>query len=76
MHRPWMDWDAAAHRHDPAAIAGRVFGGLAHLGRLRATLPSLHAAVESEPLDCGVAGLLVLVVLGVVHLRKMHHHTA
>lgn len=60
MHRPWMDWDAAAHRHDPAAIAGRVFGGLAHLGRLRATLPSLHAAVESEPVDCGVAGLLVL----------------
>lgn len=60
LHRPWMDWDAAAQRTDPQTIVGRIFGGLAHLGRLRGQLPSLHAAVESEPLDVGASGLLVL----------------
>ncbi|MFN8078022.1 MAG: alpha-amylase family protein [Kineosporiaceae bacterium] len=60
LHRPWMDWHAAAQRTDPTTVAGRIFGGVRHLGRLRAQLPSLHAAVESEPVDVGAGGLMVL----------------
>jgi len=60
-HRPWMDWQAAAARHDPGTVEGRVFAGLAHLARVRASCPSLHAGVESQPVDLGpdaVLGLL------------------
>jgi len=60
LHRPWMDAEAAARRHDPTTVGGRVFAGLAHLARLRARMPSIHAAVESQPVDVGSGGLLVL----------------
>lgn len=61
VHRPRMDWALAEQRHDPATVPGRVFAGLRHLAAVRAGLPSLHAAVESVPLDVGndaVLGLL------------------
>ena len=28
MHRPLMDWDAAARRHDPGSLEGRVFAAI------------------------------------------------
>ena len=31
MHRPAMDWDAAARRHDPATVEGRLWAGLREL---------------------------------------------
>lgn len=61
MHRPAMPWDAAERRGDPASLEGRVFSGLAHLGRVRAGLASLHAAVESRPVDAGNPCVLALV---------------
>ncbi|MFZ0158388.1 MAG: alpha-amylase family protein [Kineosporiaceae bacterium] len=60
LHRPRMPWDVADQRHTEGSLAARVFAGLAHLGRLRARLDALHAAVESEPVDVGVPGLLAL----------------
>ncbi|MGV9711260.1 amylosucrase [Gordonia sp. NPDC003424] len=51
LHRPAMPWETVADRHDPTTVAGRVFAGLRHLGRVRAALPSLHASVESAPID-------------------------
>jgi len=60
LHRPRMPWDVAERRHDPDSIEGRIFRGLTHLARVRAGLPSLHAAVESQPLDVGVTGVLGL----------------
>ncbi len=60
LHRPRMRWDLAEQRTDPTTVPGRIFAGLAHLGRLRSTLPGLHAAVEAEPVDVGVPGLLAL----------------
>jgi amylosucrase len=60
-HRPRLPWDVAEQRHDETTVTGRVFTGMRHLARVRAGLPSLHAAVESEPLDAGndaVLGLL------------------
>jgi amylosucrase len=61
LHRPTMPWPAAERRHDPTSVEGRIFAGLRHLGRVRARLPALHAAVESIPVDVGnpaVLGLL------------------
>ncbi len=47
-HRPRLDWDRAALRHDLRTVPGRVFGGLAHLARVRAGLPQLHASAPSS----------------------------
>jgi amylosucrase len=60
LHRPWMDWDAAERRHDPASVEGRVFAGIRHLARVRASMPALHAAVEAEPVDVGNGAVLAL----------------
>jgi amylosucrase len=53
IHRPWMRWDAAARRHDPAAVEGRLFGGLARLVGIRRGLRQLHAAAPLDVLDLG-----------------------
>ncbi|MBM6400378.1 alpha-amylase family protein [Phycicoccus sp. MQZ13P-5] len=52
-HRPRLDWSRAAARHDPSTVAGRVFGDLVALVRARASLPHLHASVETRigPVD-------------------------
>ena len=60
-HRPPMDWAAAGRRHDPTSVEGRIFAGLSHLARVRAGCASLHAGVESQPVQVGsdtVLGLL------------------
>ena len=53
LHRPWMDWDAAARRHDPAAVEGRLFAGLRALIAARRERPALHAGGAVEPVDTG-----------------------
>ncbi|WP_300008435.1 alpha-amylase family protein [Pseudonocardia sp.] len=51
MHRPFFDDAAAARRHDPATVEGRVFGWFRALTTTRADLPALHAGGESAVLD-------------------------
>jgi amylosucrase len=53
MHRPPMDWAAAARRTDPAALEGRVFGRLQRLGEVRRALPALRGGAECTVLDVG-----------------------
>jgi amylosucrase len=60
LHRPWMPWDAIERRHHPDTVEGRVFAGLRHLVRVRASMPALHAAVESAPVDAGTRSVLAL----------------
>ena len=48
VHRPVMNWERAAERHDPATTAGRMYGGLRGLIGARKRLPHLHASVEAE----------------------------
>jgi amylosucrase len=43
MHRPVMDWDAAARRHDPATVEGRLWAGLRTLVALRRGTRAAHA---------------------------------
>ena len=39
MHRPAMDWEAAARRHDPATVEGRLWAGLQRLIAARRATP-------------------------------------
>ena len=57
-HRPRLDWHLAQRRHDPASVEGRVFQGVAHLGRVRAGLAHLHASVPARVLDLSDPGVL------------------
>lgn len=57
--RPVLDDAAVASRHDPETIAGRVFGDLAHMARVRASLPQLGAEVRSVVAPVDDDGVLV-----------------
>ncbi|SDY86297.1 amylosucrase [Modestobacter sp. DSM 44400] len=59
MHRPAMDWAAAARRHDPATLEGRVFARLCRLGEVRRSLPALRGGAEPRVLDAGSDRMLV-----------------
>jgi amylosucrase len=48
MHRPLMDWDAAARRHDPDSIEGRVFAAITGLADARRSLLALRSGGRTE----------------------------
>lgn len=50
MHRPYFDDAAAARRHNPVTVEGRVFGWFRALVRTRSGLQAMHAAGESAVL--------------------------
>jgi amylosucrase len=53
MHRPPMDWAAAARRHDPTTVEGRVFAGIRRLAAARSTQLALRSTWPSDVLDVG-----------------------
>jgi amylosucrase len=59
LHRPPMDWEAAARRHDPSTLEGRVFGRLCRLGEARRSLPALRGGAEPVVMDAGSDRVLV-----------------
>jgi amylosucrase len=48
MHRPPMDWTAAARRHDGTTLEGRVFGWMRRLVAARLDLLALRTGGERE----------------------------
>jgi len=48
MHRPLMDWDLAARRHDPGSLEGRVFAAIRRLGDARRSLLALRGGGRTE----------------------------
>jgi amylosucrase len=60
-HRPRLDWTRAVARHDLRTVPGRVFSGLAHLARVRAGLPQLHASAATTVLQDTDDGVLAVV---------------
>ncbi|MEV6631126.1 alpha-amylase family protein [Actinoplanes sp. NPDC051470] len=48
MHRPPMDWPAAARRHDPSTVEGRVFAAMKSLSAARKGLDALRTGGEIE----------------------------
>jgi amylosucrase len=61
VHRPWMDWDAAARRRDPRSIEGRIFTGLQHLIATRRSLPSLEGSAATEIVDLAHPPILTFI---------------
>ena len=57
-HRPRLDWTIADRRGDLRTTTGRAFAGLAHLAKVRAGLPHLHASVASQVLPVDGGGVL------------------
>jgi len=53
LHRPRMDWAAAARRTDPTTVEGRIFGGLRAIIDARRASPELHAGYPLEIVDSG-----------------------
>jgi len=60
VHRPAMRWDLAERRSQPGTVEHRVWHALRHASAVRAALPGLDAAVETEILDPVNPGVLVL----------------
>ena len=61
IHRPAMDWELAALRHDGSTVPGRIFGSLRWLVETRRRLPQLHASVPLEVVDTGSRALFAFV---------------
>ena len=50
MHRPRMDWEAAARRKEPDSVEGRVFVEFRRLVAARQRTPALHGSGPARPL--------------------------
>lgn len=50
LHRPEMDWEAAAQKENEKTISGRLFQRLSHLIAVRKRRPELHSGSPSEPI--------------------------
>jgi amylosucrase len=53
VHRPRMDWEAAARRHEPGTTQHRLFRGLQAMVHARKHTPHLHAVTTTEVFDTG-----------------------
>ncbi|OYO03498.1 alpha-amylase family glycosyl hydrolase [Enemella evansiae] len=53
LHRPPLDWAAAARRFDPTTAECRIFSGLANLVEARRRTPQLHAQAGSRVVEVG-----------------------
>jgi amylosucrase len=58
IHRPVMDWQAAAERHDANAPSARVFRGMKHILARRRATPGLHGGVPTEIVPAEAPGVL------------------
>jgi amylosucrase len=59
-HRPRLDWKKAERRKDLSSNVGKVFQGIAHLARTRASLPPLHASAVTRVVPESDDGVLVV----------------
>ena len=57
VHRPRMDWDAAASRHAGDTDASRIFTGVQNILARRRATPALHAAHPTQILHCDMPGI-------------------
>jgi amylosucrase len=75
VHRPRMDWVAAARRGDTATVEGRLFTGVRDLVRARASLPQLHASAPLHVVDLGDPGLFAFLRGEAAELLAVHNLT-
>jgi amylosucrase len=60
VHRPRMDWVAAATRETDQTPAARVFRGLRHILSRRRAVTALHGATPTEVLPCPAPGVFAV----------------
>jgi amylosucrase len=60
LHRPAMDWAAAATRETAETPAARVFRGLRHILVRRRATPELHGAHPTQVVDTGNPSLFAI----------------
>ena len=53
LHRPPMNWDLAAQRHDGRSVPGRIWAGMRHLIATRKRTAALHGAGSTTPIGTG-----------------------
>ncbi|NND90148.1 MAG: alpha-amylase [Granulosicoccus sp.] len=53
MHRPPMDWDRVANRHDATTIEGRLYGGFMRIVQTRRKTAQLNARYDTDILNTG-----------------------
>ncbi len=53
MHRPPMNWNLAAQRHDAVSVVGRIYAGLRRLITIRTSTPALHAGGSAQVMWAG-----------------------
>lgn len=58
MHRPPMDWAAAARRGTPGTVEARLFAALVGLGEARRSVEALDAATPTSVVDVGRRAVL------------------
>jgi len=58
LHRPFFDTAAAANRHDPATLPGRIFARLSRLAGVRRQIPALRADQPLHVIDGGSDAIL------------------
>lgn len=60
-HRPALSQDRMAQRNDLETVAGKAFQALAHLARVRASLPQLHGSAQPHVVRDTDDGVLAVV---------------
>ena len=68
MHRPPMNWAAAARRADPGSVEGRAFAAMAGLARARRELLALRSGGHTQILPTGNRSVLAY--------RRVHPRSA
>ena len=63
LHRPKMDWQAAAARHDGSTPGAQVFSGTKHILERRKATPALHAGYGTRVVHCDTAGVFAFLRL-------------
>ena len=76
VHRPRMDWDAAARRDEDGTVEHRVWHALRRRAQVRTGLPALHASVEAELLDDGNPAVLAWVRRAPTQVLVALHNTS
>ncbi len=61
IHRPRMDWHAAAYRHSDDGAGGQVFRGVKEILARRRATPALHAGYPVQVVAAGLPGLFAFV---------------
>lgn len=63
VHRPRMDWDKAAQRHEGTSPASQVFWGTRHILARRRATAALHAGYGTRIVHCDLPGVFAFLRL-------------